>query len=213
MARCSARSSMTVLHGVRPRWRSGKPTTQTRARAARNPDDSPNIKFADFGGYGYTTVRASPEELETEFVCIPRPMERSDAEDGGPLVYRAVHRVRLWAPASGRRCGRKSSRATPGSRSDAPRVSTEFPPVGVGRRNRDRVNRVTLAVKRGSSYVPQGLRACCRVGASCAVGVRTIRRHHRCIGRQRACRRALRRKSGLVAERHPLRRSRRRRQA
>jgi len=41
-------------------------------------------------------VRASPAELETEFVCIPRPLERSDAEDGGPLVYRAVHRVRLW---------------------------------------------------------------------------------------------------------------------
>jgi len=41
-------------------------------------------------------VRASPDVLETEFVCIPRPMERIDAVDGGPLVYRAVHRVKLW---------------------------------------------------------------------------------------------------------------------
>ena len=67
-----------------------------RARAARNPDISPNITFADFGGHGYATVRASADELETEFVCIPRPMERNAAADGGPLVYRAVHRVRLW---------------------------------------------------------------------------------------------------------------------
>ena len=68
----------------------------SRARAARNPDVSPNLRFADFGGHGYATVRASPGELETEFVCIPRPMEHNAAEDGGPLVYRAVHRVRLW---------------------------------------------------------------------------------------------------------------------
>jgi alkaline phosphatase D len=53
-------------------------------------------EFADFGGHGYATVRASADELETEFVCIPRPFERNDAEDGGPLTYRAIHRVRLW---------------------------------------------------------------------------------------------------------------------
>ncbi|MBS0385303.1 MAG: hypothetical protein JSS00_08135, partial [Proteobacteria bacterium] len=44
------------------------------------------------------TVRASPDELETEFVCIPRPYERNEAADGGPLAYRAVHRVRAWRP-------------------------------------------------------------------------------------------------------------------
>jgi alkaline phosphatase D len=42
-------------------------------------------------------VRASPHELETEFVCIPRPLERAGTEDGGPLRYRVVHRVALWA--------------------------------------------------------------------------------------------------------------------
>jgi alkaline phosphatase D len=57
---------------------------------------SPNLKFADFGGHGYATVRVSKEQLETEFVCIPRPMERNDADDGGALAYRAVHRVKLW---------------------------------------------------------------------------------------------------------------------
>ncbi len=88
---------MTVLHGVKAALTLKDTGDANRARAARNPDVSPNIKFADFGGHGYATVRVSPEELETEFVCIPRPMERNDAADGGPLVYRAVHRVRLWS--------------------------------------------------------------------------------------------------------------------
>ncbi|HEY7800870.1 MAG TPA: hypothetical protein VIA80_19030, partial [Hyphomonadaceae bacterium] len=55
------------------------------------------LTFTDFWGYGYTTVRASPDELETEFVCIPPPVERSGREDGGPLRYRVVHRVARWA--------------------------------------------------------------------------------------------------------------------
>jgi alkaline phosphatase D len=29
-------------------------------------------------------------------VCIPRPVERSDRADGGPLVYRAKYRATLW---------------------------------------------------------------------------------------------------------------------
>jgi alkaline phosphatase D len=88
--------NMTVLHGVRSALALKETGDADRARAARNPDVSPNLRFADFGGHGYSVVRASPEELETEFVCIPRPMERIDAVDGGPLLYRAVHRVRLW---------------------------------------------------------------------------------------------------------------------
>jgi hypothetical protein len=51
----------------------------------------------DLGGHGYTTVRVDGDEMETEFVCIPRPVERIDAPDGGPLAYRVVHRVRKWA--------------------------------------------------------------------------------------------------------------------
>ncbi len=34
--------------------------------------------------------------MECEFVCIPRPLERSDKPDGGPLLYRVVHRAPLW---------------------------------------------------------------------------------------------------------------------
>ena len=36
------------------------------------------------------------DTFETEFVCIPRPIERSQTEDGGPLAYRVRHTARLW---------------------------------------------------------------------------------------------------------------------
>ena len=34
--------------------------------------------------------------METEFVCIPRPVERSDRADGGPILYRVKYRAKLW---------------------------------------------------------------------------------------------------------------------
>ena len=88
----------TLLHGVRAALALRDTDDPARARAAHNPDVSPHLTFTDWGGHGYTTVRASPRELETEFVCIPRPLERAGTEDGGPLRYRVVHRVALWAP-------------------------------------------------------------------------------------------------------------------
>ena len=66
------------------------------ARAVRNPDVAPHLSFLDFGGHGYGLVTATSDQLSTEFVCIPRPLERSDQPDGGPLAYRIVHRTRLW---------------------------------------------------------------------------------------------------------------------
>jgi alkaline phosphatase D len=50
----------------------------------------------DWGGHGYTVVRASNDALDAEFVCIPRPIERAPGEDGGPLRYRVRHRAKLW---------------------------------------------------------------------------------------------------------------------
>ncbi|MEP6793284.1 MAG: hypothetical protein ABJB16_03085, partial [Saprospiraceae bacterium] len=41
-------------------------------------------------------VTATTDQLSAEIVCIPRPYERSDRPDGGPLMYRVVHRTRLW---------------------------------------------------------------------------------------------------------------------
>ena len=66
------------------------------ARALSNPDLAPHLAFSDSGGHGYATVRVSPDALETEFVCIPRPFERNEAPDGGPLVYRVRHTVPVW---------------------------------------------------------------------------------------------------------------------
>jgi len=40
----------------------------------------------------------SDEAIESEFVCIPRPVTRSEASDGGPLRYRVVHRAERWKP-------------------------------------------------------------------------------------------------------------------
>jgi alkaline phosphatase D len=50
------------------------------------------------GGHGYAVVRASAGAFETEFVAIPRPLERNAAPDGGPLAYRVVHRALMWKP-------------------------------------------------------------------------------------------------------------------
>jgi len=54
------------------------------------------LSFVDAGGNGYATLRVTPDVLETEFVCIERPIARSDSPDGGPLRYRVRHRARLW---------------------------------------------------------------------------------------------------------------------
>src|SRR5690606_23422200 len=88
----------TLLHGVRAALALRDTDDPGAARAARNPDNAPHLEFADFSGYGYTTVRATPEELEAEFVCIPPPLERAETEDGGPLRYRVIHRVARWSP-------------------------------------------------------------------------------------------------------------------
>jgi alkaline phosphatase D len=46
----------------------------------------------------FATVRLTIDEMRTEFVCIPRPITRSDRPDGGPLRYRVVHTASLWKP-------------------------------------------------------------------------------------------------------------------
>jgi alkaline phosphatase D len=67
-----------------------------KARALTNPKLSPHVSFVDMGGHGYSVVRATSEFIETEFVCIPRPLERSERPDGGVLSYRVRARADLW---------------------------------------------------------------------------------------------------------------------
>jgi alkaline phosphatase D len=88
-----------LLHrGVRSCLEYQKSFDIARARQATNPDLSPHLSFVDMGGHGYSTVRVSSTAIECEFVCIPRPLERSASDDGGPLLYRVVHRAQLWKP-------------------------------------------------------------------------------------------------------------------
>jgi len=89
--------NFTILHGVRAAL-ALKDGDVAKARALRNPDVSPQLSFADLAGHGYSVVTVTPTALETEFVCIPTPFERSETPDGGPLRYRVVHRAPLWKP-------------------------------------------------------------------------------------------------------------------
>jgi alkaline phosphatase D len=90
--------NMTTLHGVRASLELARTGDPAKARALSNPDVAPHLDFLDLGGNGYATVRATANDLETEFVCIQRPLERSTSPDGGPLVYRVAHRVKRWRP-------------------------------------------------------------------------------------------------------------------
>jgi len=88
--------NMLLRHGVRSCLEYARSGDVEKARALSNPELSPHLSFVDMGGHGYAVVRASGEAFETEFVAIPRPLERNPAPDGGPLAYRVVHRAELW---------------------------------------------------------------------------------------------------------------------
>ncbi|HST23706.1 MAG TPA: alkaline phosphatase D family protein [Blastocatellia bacterium] len=89
--------NVSLMHGVRASLALQKTGDARQALAERNPEVAPHLSFMDVGGHGYSVVRASNDELEVEFVCIPRPLERNDRADGGPLAYRVAHRVKRWA--------------------------------------------------------------------------------------------------------------------
>ena len=89
--------NLLLRHGVRSCLEYAKSGDLARARSLSNPDLSPHLKFVDMGGHGYAVVRATGDWMETEFVCIPRPVERSQREDGGPLLYRVKYRAKHWS--------------------------------------------------------------------------------------------------------------------
>jgi alkaline phosphatase D len=88
--------NLLLRHGVRSCFEYAKSGDIEKARAASNSDLSPNLSFVDMGGHGYAVVHVTSSTFETEFVCIPRPLERSDRPDGGPLRYRVRFRTSLW---------------------------------------------------------------------------------------------------------------------
>ena len=88
--------NLLLRHGVRACLEYTQSGDIAKARQLSNPDLSPHVSFVDMGGHGYAVVRVTSDLLETEFVCIPRPVERSDRADGGPLAYRVRHQARMW---------------------------------------------------------------------------------------------------------------------
>jgi len=91
--------NMLLRHGVRSCLEYSKSSDIAKARALSNPDLSPHVSFVDMGGHGYAIVRVTTDNIEAEFVCIPRPLERSDRPDEGPLLYRVKYRAVLWDKA------------------------------------------------------------------------------------------------------------------
>jgi alkaline phosphatase D len=88
--------NLLLHHGVRSALEYARSGDLAKAHALSNPEMAPHLSFVDMGGHGYATVRVDASTMVTEFVCIPRPIERSPGEDGGPLRYRVRHEVPLW---------------------------------------------------------------------------------------------------------------------
>jgi alkaline phosphatase D len=88
--------NMLLRHGVRSCLAYQQSGDIDKARRASNSDLAPHLSFVDMGGHGYAVVRASKNDFTTEFVCIPRPLERSTGADGGPLLYRVRFSTPLW---------------------------------------------------------------------------------------------------------------------
>jgi len=99
--------NMLLKHGVRSCLEYAKSFDLERARSLSNPDLAPHLEFVDLGGHGYAKVRLTADEMRTEFVCVPRPIERNDRPDGGPIRYRVLHTSALWG--SGERPQLKTS--------------------------------------------------------------------------------------------------------
>ena len=88
--------NMLLRHGVRACLEYAKSFDLERARSLSNPDLAPHLEFVDLGGHGYAKVQLSADEMRTEYVCIPRPIARSERPDGGPIRYRVLHTAALW---------------------------------------------------------------------------------------------------------------------
>jgi alkaline phosphatase D len=88
--------NMLLKHGVRSCLEYARTGDVVAARKLSNPQLSPHLSFVDMSGHGYAAVTVSGTAMETEFVAIQRPLERSATADGGPLAYRVTHRAPLW---------------------------------------------------------------------------------------------------------------------
>ena len=106
--------NLLLRHGVRACFEYKKSGDAEKAQRLSNPDLAPHLSFVDIGGHGYATVRVASDAIESEFVCIPRPLERTERPDGGPLRYRVVHRAPLWTRDGRPRLEQRTVEGDPG---------------------------------------------------------------------------------------------------
>jgi len=106
--------NLTARHGVRSAIEYAKSFDLQKAKALSNPALAPHLEFVDHGGHGYAKVRLSSDEMRTEFVCIPRPITRSETPDGGPLRYRVALTAQLWKPGEPPRLRQEVLEGDPG---------------------------------------------------------------------------------------------------
>jgi alkaline phosphatase D len=106
--------NMLLRHGVRSTLAYASERDLSQALALSNRELAPHLEFVDLGGHGYAKVRLTENEMRTEFVCIPRPIERSASNDGGPLRYRIAHVAKLWRPGERPRLVREVLEGDPG---------------------------------------------------------------------------------------------------
>ncbi len=92
--------NLTLKRGVRSALEYAASGDIAKARAVTNPDVAPHVEFVDMAGHGYAVVTAGPDTIDTEFVCIVRPIARASTPDGGPLRYRVSHSASLWQPGA-----------------------------------------------------------------------------------------------------------------
>ena len=92
--------NLMIKRGVRAALEYAASGDIEKARALTNPGVAPHLEFVDMAGHGYSVVSAGPDSIETEFVCIVRPIARATTPDGGPLRYRVTHRAQMWRPGT-----------------------------------------------------------------------------------------------------------------
>jgi len=105
--------NLSLMHGVKSGLELQNSGDLKKAIAEHNPDVAPHLSFMDLSGHGYAVVRAGGDALDVEFVCIRRPVERSESKDGGPLSYRVSHHLKMWARGEAPRLEKKVIEGTP----------------------------------------------------------------------------------------------------
>jgi alkaline phosphatase D len=101
--------NLLLRHGVQTCLEYKRTGDLKQALAVSNPELAPHLSFLDMGGHGYAALRVEGDAARCDFVCLPRPLERSAMADGGPLRYRISHRVPLWQKGETPRLERTAS--------------------------------------------------------------------------------------------------------